>query len=145
VKGVIVKLPANHRQRTQIKNLMTANGEKYQDFLDLSRKNGFEVKEVVVWTDFADFLNMLPTTKLRDYDEMLAKTGVQEMRDGGDLYYGLIAEHLNAGETSPLDRVVETIRRVLFNQRRQEVIKNYEKELYDQAVASETMEVEIGN
>ncbi len=141
VKGVIVKLPGNHRQRTQIKTLMAAKGEKYQDFLDLSRKNGFEVKEVTAWTDFSDFLNMLPTTKLRDYDGMLATAGVQEMKDGADLYYVLITEHLDAGDTSPVERVDETIRRVLFNQRRQEIIRNYEKELYDGAVASETVEV----
>ena len=141
VKGVIVKLPAAHRQRAQVKTLMAAKGEKYQDFLDLSRKNGFEVKEVAAWTDFSDFLNMLPTTKLRDYDGMLAKTGVQEMKDGEDMYYVLIAEHLDAGDASPVERVGETIKRVLFNQRRQEIIRNYEKDLYDVAVASKAAEV----
>ncbi len=141
VKGVIVKLPANHRQRTQIKDLMVGRGEKYQDFLELSRKNGFEVREVAAWMDFADFLNMLPTTKLRDYDGMLAKTDVQEMKDGADLYYVLITEHLDAGDTSPVERVGETIRRVLFNQRRQEIIKNYEKNLYNEAVALQSVEV----
>ena len=141
VKGVIVKLPAAHRQRAQVKTLMAAKGEKYQDFIDLSRKNGFEVKEVAIWTDFSDFLNMLPTTKLRDYDGMLAKTGVQEMKDGDDMYYVLIAEHLDAGDASPVERVGETIKRVLFNQRRQEIIRNYEKDLYDVAVASKAAEV----
>lgn len=141
VKGVIVKLPENHRQRTQIKDLMARHGEKYQDFLELSRKNGFEVKEITAWTDFADFLNMLPTSKLRDYNEMLAKSGVQEMNDGTDLYYVLITEHLMAGDASPVEREGETIRRVLFNQRRQEIIKDYEKRMYDEAVASKTVEV----
>lgn len=143
VKGVIVKLPDNHRQKAHIRELMAGSGEKYQDFIDLSRKNGFVVQEVSSWTDFADFLNMLPTSKLRDYDGMLAKTGVQEMKDGAELYYVLITAHRKAGEISPVERVGETIRRVLFNQRRQEIIRNYEDSIYNAAVATKNVEIKI--
>ena len=145
VKGVIVRLPDNHRQKAKIKELMAGSGEAYQDFLDLSRKNGFEVQEITAWTDFADFLNMLPTTKLRDYDELLSKTGVQEMKDGQDLYYVLITSHLGAGDSSPLERVGETIRRVMLNQRRQDIIRNYEDSIYNVAINSKTVEIKIRN
>ena len=143
VKGVIAKLPDNHRQKAQIKELMAASGEKYQDFMELSRKNGFEVQEITAWTDFADFLNMLPTTKLRDYDEMLTKAGVQEMKDGSDLYYVLITSYLRAGDTNPVERVGETIRRVMLNQRRQDIIRNYEDSIYNEAVNSKTVEIKL--
>lgn len=143
VKGVIVKLPDNHRQRAKIKELMAGTGDKYQDFLDLSRKNGFEVHEVTSWMDFSDFLNMLPTNKLRDYNELLTAAGVQEMKDGGDLYLVIIREHLDAGDTNPLERVNETIRRVMVNQRRQDIVRNYEDSMYNAAVGTKQVEIKI--
>lgn len=143
VKGLIVKLPDNHRQRSQIKELMTKEGEKYQDFLDLSRKNGFTVHEVAAWMDFSDFLNLLPTTKLKDYNDLLTKTGVQEMRDGHDLYYITIGRHLGAGDPNPIERVADTIRKILLNQRRQEIIRSYEDSIYRAALGSKLVEINI--
>ena len=145
VKGVIVKLPDNHRQKAKVKELMAGSGEKSQDFLELSRKNGFEVNEVNAWMDFADFLNMLPTNKLRDYDDLLSKAGVQEMKDGSDLYLIIINSHLKAGDTSPLERVNETIRRVMLNQRRQDIVRNYEDSIYNAALGTKRVEIKIHN
>lgn len=143
VKGLIVKLPDNHRQRSQIKDLMTKNGEKYQDFLDLSRKNGFAVHEITAWTDFPEFLNLLPTTKLKDYNDLLSKSGVQEMKDGRDLYYILISSSLKAGDPNPMERVAETIRKILLNQRRQEIIRSYEDSIYRSAMDAKLVDIKI--
>ena len=145
VKGIIVKLPDNHRQKVKVRELMVGSGEKYQDFLELSRKNGFSVYEVASWMDFADFLNMLPTNKLRDYDDLLGKTGVQEMKDGDNLYLIVISSHMKAGETSPPERVGETIRRVIMNQRRQDIVRNYEDSIYNAGLGSKLVEIKIHN
>jgi hypothetical protein len=134
VKGVTVKLPAKHARKAQVKELMTGTGERYQDFLELSRKNGFEVTEVDTWMDFSDFLRRLPTNSLRNYDELLDRTGVQEMADGGDLYLVLIRSSLRRGAEAPIERVSEDIRRVVMNQRRQEIIRAYEDSIRTAAI-----------
>lgn len=143
VKGVIVKMPAGNRLEKEIRELMVQRGDRYQDFLDLSDKNNFEVREMKVWVDFSDFLAVLPVSRTRDYDQMLTATGVQELRDGGDLYLVLIRESLKAGGISPPERVGATIRRILLNQRRQEIIREYENRLYNEAVGTKQVEIRI--
>ncbi len=145
VKGVIVRLPANHPRRTQVRTLMTAGGDRYQDFLELSLKNNFEVHEVSTWMDFSEFLRLLPTNSLRDYDDMLDKRGVQEMRDGEDLYLVTIRSSLRRGEPAPLEQVKEDIRRVILNQRRQEIIRAYENEMYQTALESKKLKLNINS
>lgn len=145
VKGVVVRLPADHRQRVQVRELMAGSGDKYQDFLELSRKNGFTVREFTAWTDFADFLNALPLSRLGSHDELLEKTTVQEMPDGGDVYYVLITESRRAGDAMPIERVSETIRRVITNQRRQEIVRSYEDSIYNAALSTRDVEIRIGN
>jgi hypothetical protein len=143
VKGVIVRLPAGHPRRAQVRSLMGAGGERYQDFLELSLKNNFDVHDVTGWTDFAEFLRMLPTNNRHDYEDMLARGGVQEMRDGDDLYLVLIRSYIRRGEPAPIEQVREDIRRVMFNQRRQEIIRAYEDSLRSAALAEKKLKLHV--
>ncbi len=143
VKGVIVKLPANHARRVQMSRLMVMGGEGYQDFLELAQKNGFEVHDITSWMDFAEFLRLLPTNNQRDYDDMLTRGGVQEMRDGDDLYLVLIRSVIRRGDTSPLEQVRDDIRRVILNQRREEIIRNYEDSIYRVAVEDKKLKLNL--
>jgi hypothetical protein len=143
VKGVVVRLPANHPRRAQVRGLMGSGGEKYQDFLELSHKNNFTVNEVSEWMDFAEFLRLLPTNNRRDYEDMLTRGGVQEMRDGDDLYLVLIRSHIRRGQPAPLELVREDIRRVIMNQRRQEIVRAYEDSLRSAAIAEKELKINI--
>ncbi|MCD8072075.1 MAG: hypothetical protein LUE10_02665 [Alistipes sp.] len=53
VKGSVVRVPGSYRQMAELKALMSGNGQRYQDFLDTSLKNDFELHEFDSWTDFA--------------------------------------------------------------------------------------------
>lgn len=134
VKGVVVRLPANHSRLRQVRELMSGGNERQQDFLELSQKNGFDVQEVTEWMDFDDFLRLLPTNNRRDYDDMLSTGGVQEMRDGADMYLILVRSAIRRGGTMPLEMVRDDIRRVIMNQRRTDVIRGYEDSLRKVAI-----------
>lgn len=143
VKGVIVKLPDNFRQRKELKEMMCGNGERYQDFLDISRKNDFELHEFLTWSDFAEFTAQLPASADRQHAELLATRGVTEFRQDGDIYYACVQESLRAGDPSPVERVSDVIRRTLVNQRKQEIVRSYEDSLYRSASAGSEVEVRI--
>ncbi len=143
VKGAIVRLPANHPRRSQVRGLMGAGGERYQDFLELSLKNNFDVHDVTEWMDFNEFLRMLPTNNRHDYEDMLTRTGVQEMRDGDDLYLILVRSYIRRGEPTPIEQVREDIRRVILNQRRQEIVRAYEDSLRNAAIAEKKLKIKI--
>ena len=122
VKGRIVRFGEGYRQAAKLKTLMGA------DFRDQ-------------WIDFPEFLSYLPTLRSQSYDSVLATAAVQEMRDSHAHYYFQIDAVLREGEPIPLERLRGTIRRILFNQRKGEIIRAHEEELC--ARAAEMGEVKI--
>ena len=64
---------------------------------------------------------------------MLDRRGVQQMRDGRSHYYYRIDAALRPGDPVPLETVCGQIRRILFTQRQNELIRAREQELYDAA------------
>ena len=132
VKGRIVRFGEGYRQAAKLKTLMGARSEaQQQDFRDIRDQ----------WIDFPEFLSYLPTLRSQSYDAVLATAAVQEMRDSHAHYYFQIDAVLREGEPIPLERLRGTIRRILFNQRKGEIIRAHEEELC--ARASEMGEVKI--
>ena len=143
VKGMIVRLPKSYRQTRRLRELMGSDKEAQQgDFRDLCLKNDFELNDFGnTWVDYSDFLSLLPTVRSQSYNDLLTKKGVQEMSDGSSYYYFVIDASRKQGETEPMERLLGTIRRVLFNQRQQQVLRTYEEELYQQAVELEQFRI----
>ena len=116
--------------------------KEQQDFRDICEKNDFTVDDFRdQWIDFPEFLSYLPTLRSQSYDSVLATAAVQEMRDSHAHYYFQIDAVLREGEPIPLERLRGTIRRILFNQRKGEIIRAHEEELC--ARAAEMGEVKI--
>ena len=143
VKGRIVRFTEGYRQAAKLKTLMGARSEaQQQDFRDICEKNDFTVDDFRdQWIDFPEFLSYLPTLRSQSYDSVLATAAVQEMRDSHAHYYFQIDAVLREGEPIPLERLRGTIRRILFNQRKGEIIRAHEEELC--ARAAEMGEVKI--
>ena len=141
VKGEIVKIPANYRQHAKLKELMKSEKEAdRQDFLDICLKNNFTRQEFTVWTDFPKFAKQLPD---RQDDAILKKEGIQEITSNGDRYFFQITACKQAGDVKPLNRVNDGIRRVLYNQRRSEIVHWYEDSIYKAALQNKTIIVNI--
>lgn len=133
VKGCVVRVPKGYRQRARLKELMALKQEaRQQDFRDICLKQEFRLDDyTTAWVDWSDFLNQLPTMRSESYDALLSKTGIQEMSDRENYYYFRIDEVRRAGDVVPLERLQQTIRRILFNGRQQQVIRDHEEQLYN--------------
>ncbi len=136
VKGCVVRVPKGYRQRARLKELMASKQEaRQQDFRDICLKQEFRLDDyTTAWVDWSDFLNQLPTMRSESYDALLSKTGIQEMSDRENYYYFRIDEVRRAGDVVPLERLQQTIRRILFNGRQQQVIRDHEEQLYNTSV-----------
>ncbi len=136
VKGCVVRVPKGYRQRARLKELMASKQEaRQQDFRDICLKQEFRFEEYTEgWVDWSDFLNQLPTMRSESYDALLSKTGIQEMSDRENYYYFRIDEVRRAGDVVPLERLQQTIRRILFNGRQQQVIRDHEEQLYNASI-----------
>ena len=132
VKGCVVRVPKSYRQRSRLKELMASKQEaRQQDFRDICLKQEFRMNDYATeWVDWNDFLSQLPTVRSASYDALLTKSGVQEMSDQSAYYYFRIDEVRRAGEAAPIEEVRPTIRRILFNGRQQQVIRDHEEQLY---------------
>lgn len=131
VRGRVVRIPKDYRRKRQLRDLFASDGRaQRQDLHDICLKNEFALTDrSEEWIDFADFLSLLPTVRSQNYDGLLTRGGVQEMADDASVYYFRIDEVRRAGAAVPLERLRPTIRRVLFNQRQQQVIRDHEESL----------------
>lgn len=132
VKGCVVRVPKGYRQRARLKELMNSKSEaRQQDFRDICLKQEFQLEDHTErWIDWVDFLNLLPTFRSESYDALLLKQGIQEMNDRDAYYYFRIDEVRKVGDAVPLEQLLPTIRRILFNGRQQQVIRDHEEQLY---------------
>lgn len=135
LKGRIVRLPDNYRQSVKLFKLMgSKSADKQQDFLDLCKKNGFELHTFDSWVDFNEFLSYLPVRRGKNYDYILSGQEIREMADADSKYFIEIKEVLRKGEPAPLERVEDMVRRLLYNRRRGEVVEFYNDSLYNAAL-----------
>lgn len=143
VKGRIVRLPHDYRQKAKLKELMPGEGEKYKDFHDIALKNGFAVSEFNSWTDFPEFYAELPLGRQADYDALLNSKGVTEMTQGNDLYYIYITDRKKPGDVAPLERVRSSIRQIIFHQRRLDILRSYEDSIYRHALETDLAKIKV--
>lgn len=138
VRGCVVRVPKEYRGQRRLRELLASGRpQQRQDLHDISLKHDFVLSDHTnAWIDFSEFLSLLPTVRSQNYDALLTRSGVQEMKDNASTYYFRIDEVRRAGAAVPLERLRPTIRRVLFNQRQQQVIRNHEESLYRHAEES---------
>lgn len=144
VKGRVVALPASFRQQNRVKELMKSyTDENRNDLRALADKNGFLLREVDEWTEYPQFLMLLPTRRNESYDRLIRREGVQEMTDGDTVYYFVISEALSPGMTSPYEMVNGMVRWAVAARRKAQIVKNAEDSLYRAAVADKRASVNL--
>ena len=138
VKGRIICFPASYRQSKklmeQMRKAATSQGDD-KTFSEVCEKNGFLVVDNrSEWVNFADFLANLPTTRVQEYDHLLDKLGIQEMKANDVRYYFDFTSVCRKGNVAPLEMVSENIRRILATQRRSAIIKSHEESIVSKAM-----------
>lgn len=140
IKGRIVRLDENYRQRTKLKEQMKrASNSPSADktFIDMCEKNNFPIFDHrTEWINLTDFLAYLPIVRQQDYSELLNTLGVQEMKDNTSRYYFELTSVCGKGNVAPLEIVKDNIRRILITQRRSEIIKSHEQAIVSDAFAN---------
>lgn len=142
VKGRIMRFGEGYRQPRKLMALMRAVAPaSRKDLEDLCTKNGFSLTEYDGWVDFRTFLSNLPAVGARDYTPLLSSSDVQQMRDDNSIYYFHITAVRRAGDPQPLEIARPTIRRILFNRRQSELIREREEEMLEKARAERKVRI----
>lgn len=144
VKARVVRFPQEYRQRARLKELMLSSREEdYRDFAELCAKNGFELTELHGWVDMTALLALLPTVRDADYGYLLAMGKVHEFEEPDWRYYVRVLDSRSPGDYAPLESVTEIIRRMVFNTRREEIIRRHEDSLYRKALGNREMIINL--
>ena len=144
IKARIVRLPERHPQQKQVEELLRSpRAESLQDLTELCVKNDFELIEMDRWTDMATLLLQLPTDRTQSYDYLLDTSKIHEFEANSYLFYVRVVAVRKAGDYAPMESVAEVIRRVLFNQRKESIVREHEDSLYKQAYEKKEIIVNV--
>lgn len=142
VKGIFLRLPASYAQRAKLYEMMKTDAEsKRKDLLSISQKSGFAFHEYRDgWVDVAKVLDLLPVAADYDYSSMLASRTMQKMTDADYIYYFRIIDYKPVGSALPLEQAEPIIKKILYTQHQNELLKSREEELYSKALKSGVVE-----
>ncbi len=144
VQGKIVRLPKSYRQKSKLRELMKQTSpEKAKDLEDWCTKNDLEMASFTTWVDYDEVLSLMTVRGAASYESYLTESGLQEMSDRENDYFFIISQTMRRGTPAPLPRVRESIRRLLFNQRKAEIVRAREDSLYRVALVKDKITINI--
>lgn len=132
VRGVVVKVPKSFRNTSSLNTaLKSAAKGDVSELAALVEKHSLQLTDMSdSWIPYADFLSHLPTERSTSYDKYLSKKGVaQQMSGDNATFHFVIIDVARKGSTAPIESVEEDIKRMLYANRRQEIVHRYEEEL----------------
>lgn len=94
-----------------------------------------------VWVSLDQVLTKIPVLKKRSKDEVLKKGKYIQQRDSTGVYMIKINEVLKRGDIAPFEYSKPTIRQIILNKRKRELIKNLEKDITKDAIKNKQFEV----
>lgn len=94
-----------------------------------------------VWVDMAQVYAKLPFITPDNRDEYISSGKSIQKSDSLDVYLVKIAGVINPNTTSPYEYVKPTLREVILNKRKLELIKKFEKEIIDDAIKDKKYEI----
>ena len=137
VQGVVVKTPKGFRNTTTLTTAIrnSAKGGDWQELDAMAEKHSLDVVNMTSqWVSYSDFLSNLPTERSRSYNDLITKSGVQQMTSDDAIFYFIITDRALKGEIAPMASVESDIRRRLYAERRADVVAEYEAELKRESV-----------
>lgn len=94
-----------------------------------------------VWVDMSQVYAKLPFINPDNRDEYISSGKAIQKSDSLNTYLVKIAGVINPNSTSPFEYAKPTLREVILNKRKLELIKKFEKEIIDDAIKDKKYEV----
>jgi len=94
-----------------------------------------------IWVQFDQVLNKIPVLKTQDRKKVLKEGKYVQLRDSLGIYMIKIKEVLKKNETAPLSYIKPTIRQIILNKRKRELIKKLEKDITKDAIKNKQFEI----
>ncbi len=93
------------------------------------------------WVKLDQVLNKIPILKKQDRSKLLKNGRYMQLRDSTGVYMVKIKDVLKRREKAPLEYIKPTIRQIILNKRKLELVKKIEKDITKDAVENKQFEV----
>ena len=137
VQGMVVKVPKSFRNTTTLTTAISNSAKRgeWAELYALAEKHSLSVVDMTTqWVSYSDFLSNLPTERSRTYNDLITKSNVQHMTSDDAHFYFIITDRALTGQIAPLASVESDIRRLLYAERRDAIVAEYEAELKRESV-----------
>ncbi|WP_241077765.1 peptidyl-prolyl cis-trans isomerase [Flavimarina sp. Hel_I_48] len=94
-----------------------------------------------IWIDKTMIIAKIDPITAENEAKYLKKTDFLELRDSLGLYLISIREHLKRNEEAPLEYVMPTVKQIILNRRKLELLKELEKDITKDAIKNKQFEI----
>jgi hypothetical protein len=94
-----------------------------------------------VWVDMSQVYVKLPVINPDNRDEIIRPGKKLEIQDKEDIYFIKVTDVIDKNQISPFEYIKPTLKEVILNKRKLELIKKFEKEITDDAIKNKDYEV----
>ncbi len=94
-----------------------------------------------IWIKLAHVINKIPAVNTKNKNELLKKTNLVQLKDSLGVYLIHINDVLVRNDTAPMEYVKPTIKQIVINKRKLELIKELEKDITKDAIKNKQFEI----
>lgn len=141
LKMRFLQLPVDYEGFAGVKEKFTRFNEKDKEALN-DQSYAFVSSNLndSVWIKKDVLLDALPVLRTES-DQVLKKSNFVQLRDSIGVYLVKIEDVLNLNETAPLSYVKPTLRQIILNKRKLELIKKFETDITKYAIENNKFEI----
>ncbi len=146
VKALYIKIKSTWPYLDKIESLYKAGGETSMRELENIGRQAAESFDFFndKWVFFNEILSELPIKPV-NADEFLVKNPNFEQHDNTYTYLVSVTQYKLKGSPSPFDYEKDNIKNMILNKRRQELIENFEKSVFESAKRQKKVKVYVEN
>ena len=94
-----------------------------------------------IWVQASQFFNRLPSIPERRYKNFLKNDTFFELQDSLEVYLVVIEEVVKRNDLAPLDYVAPTLKQILINKRKLELMRQLDREIIEEGLRQNIYEV----
>lgn len=142
VKLRYINLPQNAINRDEIEKRFkrfNTKDKRYLDSLHVQFKS-YSLNDTI-WIKVAHVVQKIPVVNADNKKELLKKSNFIQLKDSIGLYLIQINEVLQQNDYAPLEYVKPTVKQIIINRRKLELIKQFEKDITRDAIKNNQFEI----
>ena len=94
-----------------------------------------------IWVQASQFFNRLPSISERRYKNFLKNNTFFELQDSLEVYLVVVEEVVLRNDLAPLEYVTPTLKQILINKRKLELMREFDREIIEEGLRQNTYEV----